>query len=383
MNQPRDMGANGRVAAVLRDIAAAETSQAKKWAYRRAADAVLDLGAPIESYVRADGTLRKIANVGPSCAQIILATLRTGATPMATTTATRAQTAMAGTALTPHATSVPADPNAATAGAGFLTAAQIAGALTDESLDGPTLDDYRGDFQMHTTWSDGTASVADMARACKARGYECCAITDHSYGLPIAGGVSMADLARQHREIDAVNRRYRGRFRVFKGIEANILADGRLDMTADEIAQVDLVVASPHSGLRAATDQTVRMVRAVSTPGVHILGHPRGRKAGARAGIKANWARVFARAAKTGVAIELDGDPRRQDIDYLLAAQALAAGCFFALDSDAHSPDELMFADVAVAHARLAGLPLSRIVNCWPQDRLLEWMHLRSTASGP
>jgi putative hydrolase len=83
------------------------------------------------------------------------------------------------------------------------------------------------------------------------------------------------------------------------------------------------------------------------------------------------------------VAIEIDGDPRRQDIDYMLARDAVAAGCFIALDSDAHAPDELMFADVAIAHARLAGIPLSRIVNCWPTEHLLEWMRLRSTTSAP
>jgi putative hydrolase len=125
------------------------------------------------------------------------------------------------------------------------------------------------------------------------------------------------------------------------------------------------------------------MLRVVSTVGVHILGHPRGRKIGTRPGVKANWSKVFERAARTGVAIELDGDPRRQDIDYVLAADALAAGCFFALDSDAHSPDELAFADVAVAHARLAGIPISRIVNCWPLEHVLEWMRLRSTTTAP
>lgn len=264
----------------------------------------------------------------------------------------------------------------------FLSPAEVAAALSSDDGVGPRREDYRGDLQMHSTWSDGAVSVAEMARACRARGYEFCAITDHSYGLPIARGVSMADLERQHREIDAVNRRYRGRFRVFKGIEANILGDGRLDMKPDELAKVELVVASPHSALRSDADQTTRMLTAVSAPGVHILGHPRGRKLGSRPGIKANWTKVFDRAAKIGVAIEIDGDPRRQDIDYDLAGQALAAGCFFALDSDAHTPDELVFADVAIAHARLAGLPISRIVNYWPMDLLLEWMRLRSTESG-
>jgi len=367
VKRPDGMDTNSLVAGMLRDLAAVQTSMQKKWGYKRASDAVLALDSPIESYVKADGTLRKIANIGPSSERIILEVLRTG-TSAIVAEAVEASGAGADVArrrgLREH----------------FLSGAQVADALTSGALEGPTLADYRGDLQMHSTWSDGTVAVADMARACKARGYQFCAITDHSYGLPIAHGVSMADLAQQHRDIDAVNRRYKGRFRVFKGIEANILGDGRLDMKPDEIALVEIVVASPHSALRSDADQTARMVTAVSTPGVHILGHPRGRQIGSRPGIKANWKKVFDRAAKTGVAIEIDGDPRRQDIDYDLAGQALAAGCFFALDSDAHSPDELGFADIAIAHARLAGLPISRIVNCWPTDRLLEWLHLRAIA---
>jgi putative hydrolase len=115
------------------------------------------------------------------------------------------------------------------------------------------------------------------------------------------------------------------------------------------------------------------MVGAVSQRGVHILGHPRGRKYGVRPGVAADWDRVFEAAAREGVAVELDGDPRRQDIDHQLAARALAAGCIFACDSDAHAPDEWEFAETAVAHARLAGIPSERIINCWPLDFLLDW----------
>jgi histidinol phosphatase-like PHP family hydrolase len=107
---------------------------------------------------------------------------------------------------------------------------------------------------------------------------------------------------------------------------------------------------------------------------VHILGHPRGRKYGSRPGISADWPRVFAAAAKANVAVEIDGDPHRQDIDYDLAAAAIRAGCLFALDSDAHATGELAYAETAIAHARLAGVPVERIVNCWPVERLMEWL---------
>ena len=127
------------------------------------------------------------------------------------------------------------------------------------------------------------------------RNYAYCAITDHSYGLPIARGVSMANLARQHREIDRLNRKYSGRFRMIKGIEANIRPTAASTWSPRARAP-ELVVASPHSGLRSASDQTSRMLVAVATPGVHILGHPRGRKLGSRPGVTADWDRVFAAA---------------------------------------------------------------------------------------
>ena len=149
-------------------------------------------------------------------------------------------------------------------------------------------------------------------------------------------------------------------------------------MTREELQHLELVVAAPHSALRSTADQTKRMIAAVNTPGVHILGHPRGRMYGSRPGVAADWDRVFDAAEKASVAIEIDGDPARQDVDYALAKRAVDAGCLFALDSDAHSTGELRYAETAIAHARLAGVPTDRIVNCWPVDRLLEWLSTRN-----
>jgi histidinol phosphatase-like PHP family hydrolase len=230
---------------------------------------------------------------------------------------------------------------------------------------------------MHSTWSDGAESIATMASACMERGHTCMGITDHSYGLPIARGVTMADIARQHKEIDDLNTRLGTGFRVFKGIEANILADGNLDLQPDERRAFEFVVASPHSLLRKPDDQTARMLGAIAGARVAILGHPRGRIFNTRPGITADWARVFEAAARRLVAIELDGNWHRQDIDYELARHALDAGCIFALDSDAHSIGELRFSDYAIAHARLAGIPAARVINCWSNEELTEWMRMR------
>jgi histidinol phosphatase-like PHP family hydrolase len=227
---------------------------------------------------------------------------------------------------------------------------------------------------MHSTWSDGGESIATMARACMELGHSCLGITDHSYGLPIAGGVSMTDVARQQKEIDRLNSRFEGRFRIFKGIEANILADGELDLQPAERKTFEFVVASPHSVLRRTHDQTARMLAAVRAPGVAILGHPRGRMFNSRPGVSADWLRIFEAAAERRVAIEIDGNWHRQDIDYELARHALDAGCIFALDSDAHSIGELRFSEYAIAHARLAGIPTERVINCWSNEQLREWM---------
>jgi putative hydrolase len=351
---------NRQIASLLRDLASVQKSTQSKWGYKRAASAVLNLEEPIESFLQPDGTLRKIPNIGPSSTRVILEVLRTGSSPTV-------EAAVAGSG---HSKDIEKSRGLRS---NFLSRAQVLAALKNPKLRGLKPGDYRGDLQMHSEFSDGRNTLREIVDACIARRYSYCAVTDHSYGLPIAHGVSMANLARQHREIERLNRDYAGRFRMLKGIEANIRSDGQVDMEPDELALLEIVVAAPHSALRSAGDQTARMVAAVRTPGVHILGHPRGRKLGSRPGVAADWPRVFEAAAKTGVAIEIDGDPSRQDIDFELAAAAIGCGCFFALDSDAHSTGELEYAETAIAHARYAGVPRDRVINTWPLDRLLEW----------
>jgi histidinol phosphatase-like PHP family hydrolase len=350
---------NGLIASLLRDMATAQKSPQSRWGYKRAAAAIRNLDEPIESLVQPDGTLRKIANIGPSSARVILEVLRTG----------RSETVERAIAASGREPDVAKSRDLRD---NFLTRAQVVAALRNAKLKGPTLADYRGDLQMHSTWSDGSQTLEDIVDAGIARGYRYCAVTDHSYGLPIAGGMTMTKAAEQHRQIDGVNAQRRD-FRLLKGIEANIRADGSVDMEAEELGQFELVVAAPHSALRSAADQTARLMRVVNAYAVCILGHPRGRMYGSRPGVAADWDSVFAAAARSKVAIEIDGDPARQDIDFELARRAVRAGCLFALDSDAHSTRELAYAETAIAHARLAGVPKDRVVNTWSLDRLLEW----------
>jgi len=236
---------------------------------------------------------------------------------------------------------------------------------------------YLGDLQMHSTWSDGGETIADLAEGAYELGWTRIGVTDHSYGLPIARGMSMDAARRQHHEIDALNERFAGRVRIYKGVEANILADGALDLQEDERRMFEYVMASPHSALRKDIDQTSRMVAAVSLPGVAMLGHPQGRMYNSRPGVTANWRTVFREAAKRDVAIEIDGNWHRQDVDYELADIALDEGCLFALDSDAHGIVEFPFTDYAIAHARIAGVPAARVVNCWDESTFDAWLRDR------
>ena len=352
---------NMAAASLLYDMAALQATERSQFGYKRAAKAIVGLPVSVADLVTA-GTLREIPFVGPASARIITEVVEQGRSP-----------------------SVEAAIEQSTRPSQLESRRQFRGAYLSHfamqrALATPlgkgvvSRADYRGDFQMHSAWSDGGERLATMAQACMDLGHTCLGITDHSYGLPIARGVSMADVVRQHAEIDQLNAKLEGRFRIFKGIEANILADGNLDLQPDERAVFEFVVASPHSLLRRPEDQTARMVAATGGAGVTILGHPRGRVFNSRAGVRADWSRVFELASKRRVAIELDGNWHRQDIDFELARYALDAGCIFALDSDAHAIGELRFSEYAIAHARLAGIPAARVINCWSNEELDEWM---------
>lgn len=355
---------NMAAAALLYDMAALQSASRSQFGYKRAAKAVVGLPVSVADLVAA-GTLKDVPFIGPSSARIIAEVVEQGCSPTV-------EAAIAQSAKRSDVTSRRAYRGAYLS---HFALQRALGAPLGRGVVGRA--DYRGDFQMHSTWSDGGESIATMAQACMDLGHSCLGITDHSYGLPIAGGVTMEDIARQQKEIDKLNSKLAGRFRIFKGIEANILADGELDLQPDERQAFEFVVASPHSVLRRTHDQTPRMLAAVEARGVAILGHPRGRVFNSRPGVSADWLRIFEAAAERRVAIELDGNWHRQDIDYELARHALDAGCLFALDSDAHSIGELRFSEYAIAHARLAGIPKERVINCWTNEELSEWMRER------
>jgi histidinol phosphatase-like PHP family hydrolase len=357
---------NLKVVGLLRDLANVQSTKEKKWAYKRAAAAVMDLTVPLESLRNPDGTLQKIPQIGPASGRVLLEVLNTGDSPTVDKAIAASSKAAEILARRQYQQN-------------FLSYAEVTAANSPDAAGKGVvqLDDCLTDFQMHSTWSDGGASLEEMAAGCLARGYTHCVMTDHSHGLKIARGMSMEDLHRQHQEIDRVNKKFAPRFRIIKSIEVNILANGSLDMTPEELDTLEFVVAAPHAVLRSPADQTDRMMAVVTNPQVNVLGHPRGRMFGSRPGITADWRKVFKTAARRNVAIELDGDPSRQDLDSTLARVALDAGCLLALSSDAHGVGELRYLENAMAHARLAGAPKDRVINTWPLDRLLAWAGAR------
>lgn len=345
------------VAGLMDDLAAMQTSMYPRRAYERAARKI----ALLPERLHEKSTL---PDIGKTALRVIREVLATGTSD----TVQRAMDA---------GTQVSAVETRRTRREGFLSLAIAREVLAAPASKAVGLKDYRGDFQMHSQWSDGSRAITEMAIACADRGYTHMAVTDHTDGLTIARGLSSAGVAAQHREIDEINAATEGRFRVIKGIEANILADGSLDAPGTRSgtgAVCELVLAAPHSKLDSEDDQTSRLVKAVSTPGVHILAHPSGRKFGKRDGVRAHWATVFAAAVAHNVAIEVDGDPSRQDLSYSLIRQAHDAGCLIAVDSDAHDTDELVFAEIALAHARLAGIPAARVINTWTTQKLMGWL---------
>ena len=234
---------------------------------------------------------------------------------------------------------------------------------------------YKGDLQMHTTWSDGSGTVHEMADAALQLGYAYIGVTDHSKGLKIAGGINEGHLDRQRIEIEAVNNDLRTQgFRVLHGIELNLNPLGEGDMNPGALAKLDFVVGSFHSALRRTGDQTERYLAALENPDIQILGHPRGRIYNHREGLQADWVRVFATAAQVDKAVEIDAYPDRQDLSIDLLKIAKREDVRVAIDTDAHAPAQLSFVELGLAAAVESGIPRDRIINFMNLPALLNWV---------
>ena len=228
---------------------------------------------------------------------------------------------------------------------------------------------YQGDLHSHTDWSDGRATMLEMARGAKALGYRYLGVTDHSPRIKVVNGLDAERLLAQSRLREQVEKEVG--IALLQGIEVDILEDGSLDLPDQVLEILDIVVASPHVKLRQdPVAMTERMVRAVNNPNVDVIGHPTGRRPGSREGASYDFERVFREAAGTGVALEIDCDPARMDLSPEHARLALELGCNFSLDADAHAPAEFAYVPMGAWMARRAGIPMDRILNFKPLEGL-------------
>ena len=231
--------------------------------------------------------------------------------------------------------------------------------------------DLKGFLHCHTTYSDGNNSVEELARACLAAGYQYVGITDHSQTAAYAGGLKPDDLLRQADEIDAVNERLDG-IRVLKGVEADILQDGRVDYEPRVLERLDFVIASVHSRFNmSAPEMTARMLAAMDNPYLNIIGHPTGRLLLSRDPYGVDLDAVIEKAAATGVALEINADPHRLDLDWRVLRRAREAGAAVSIGADAHNAAGIRNVDYGVAMARKGWLGPDDVLNARPLEGFL------------
>lgn len=266
---------------------------------------------------------------------------------------------------------------------------EIEAALADRLPQLVRVEDLQGDCHTHSEWSDGKESAETMAQAARRRGYAYQVLTDHSWSLTIANGLSPTQVEQQHRLIGELNERFAREeaageapegahpdgFRLLHGCEMEIRVDGRLDYDDAVLARFDVVVASLHVGRRQPRAQLMaRYETALRSPHVDIIAHPSGRKIDQRPDLDLDWERFYALAAETGTLLEVNGSDERLDLDDRRARAALDAGCRFTIDSDAHYMSEWDNVTWGTAIARRGWLEARHVANTLPRDAFLALM---------
>lgn len=238
------------------------------------------------------------------------------------------------------------------------------------------LKDIRGDLHVHSNYSDGHFSVENMAEKARQLNYNYLAICDHSQSAAYANGLSAEKLLEQIKHIDVLNKRFHD-FKILKGIEVDILADGSLDFPDSILAQLDIVVASIHSGFKQ--NPTERILKALDNPLVDIIGHPTGRLINRREGYEVDLTKVFEKAKSKGVALEINAYPWRLDLSDLNAKLADKAGALLAINTDSHSTEDLNFMNFGIGTARRGWLTKKSVINHFSMKQLLNWTQKRKS----
>ena len=237
-----------------------------------------------------------------------------------------------------------------------------------------TVADINGDLHNHTTASDGTASIEEMADAAKAKGYKFLAITDHSKSQVIANGLTAERLLKHVEAIRKIGSKIKG-IKLLAGCEVDILVDGRMDFDDDVLKELDIVIASPHISLKQDTAKaTARILRAIDNKYVNVIGHPTGRLIGSREGLPLDFEPIFKAAAASGTALEINSGYPRLDLNDINARGALDHGCLLSINTDAHATDELDAMHLGVSVARRAWAEPSRVINCFSWEQLQSFL---------
>ncbi|MCK1298444.1 MULTISPECIES: DNA polymerase/3'-5' exonuclease PolX [unclassified Bradyrhizobium] len=246
-----------------------------------------------------------------------------------------------------------------------------------------TDEDLRGILHCHTDASDGTETLDRMAKATRQRAFEYFGVADHSKSAHYAGGLSVKEIAEQHREADRLNKRFGKDFRILKGIESDILADGSLDYPDEVLERFDFVVASIHGRFKLDRKaQTQRLLRAISDPHTTIIGHMTGRQLQRRPGYEIDVEKVLRACAKHDVAVEVNAHPWRLDLDWRWHRAALEFGCMLSINPDAHSIPELDHMHWGVLMARKGGVPAERVLNALSLSEITRYLRQKRRSLG-
>jgi DNA polymerase (family 10) len=241
-----------------------------------------------------------------------------------------------------------------------------------------TVRDIQSELHTHSTWSDGTLSIREMAQAALARGLKTLAITDHSQSLGIAGGLSQKELLEQRKEIDVVQEELGDSLLLLQGSEVEIRADGSLDFSDEVLANLDIVVASMHTSLRQNRQKvTSRLINAIRNPHVDVIAHPTGRIIPDREGADLDMDAVLEAAHEHGVALEINANPSRLDLNDIYARRAAEMGIKLSINTDAHSASELNLLQFGIATARRGWIRSDMVINTWDIQRLTSWLESR------